>query len=289
MVFNRLLALAVLGSLLGAFPAQAKKLKPSEIPVLPPILTTYDVYVGGLHLITSHIWFEQQKNAYHVVVKAKTRGLWGRFLPWNTVLDARGDINGKYLEPKAFYTRDEWKRKPKITTLKFDGRGDVVPDFDPPNTDKNREIVTPEQRKGALDPASALLQMLAHVAIDQSCAVPVPVFDGKRRFDITGRDVGFHTTQSDGYGVYNGRARLCAADFEMISGEWKDREQARFWQKTPTERGREPFLIWLASPAVGLPELPVRMESGSIAGLIVVHLSSWRYATEEEVGAQSRR
>ena len=128
--------------------------------------------------------------------------------------------------------------------------------------------------------------MLAHVAIRNSCALPVPVFDGKRRFDITGRDGGYADTDAEDYGVYTGRARLCHVDFKMISGEWKDREHARFWPKTETESGREAFHIWLASPVGGLPELPVRLESGSIAGLIVVHLSSWRYVSTEEIKAQ---
>jgi len=294
-MFLRVFLLAALVVLLPLSPAEAKKPRlrpvaietPSKIPVLRPILTTYDVYVGGFHLVTSSIWFEEIDDAYHVVVKAGTRGIWGRLFPWNTVLDARGAIKGDLLKPKEFFTRDAWDNKPKITKLHFDKTGDAVPEFDPPNRDENREIVTPEQRKGSLDPVTALLQMLAHVAVDKTCAIPVPVFDGKRRFDITGRDVGMDFTDGDDYGLYRGNARLCAAEFTMISGEWKDREHARFWKKTETEAGREPFQIWLASPAPGLPELPVRMETGSIAGLVVVHLSSWRYATPEEIKAQN--
>jgi hypothetical protein len=297
MKLKQAILLGIMAAVLPFASAEAKKpsrphapavaqAAPSRIPVLPPIFTAYDVYVGGFHLVASNIWFEEENNAYHVVVKAGTHGFWARLFPWNTILDARGNINGDRLEPKEFFTRDEWGHKPKITKLHFDGKGDVVPEFDPPSHDENREIVTTEQRHGALDPITALLQMLAHVAVDKSCATPVPVFDGKRRFDITGRDAGYDVTEGEEYGVYSGKARLCHADFKMISGEWKDREHARFWQKTENEAGREPFEIWLASPAPGLPEMPVRLESGSIAGLVVVHLSSWRYATSEEIKAQ---
>ncbi len=283
MKFRQAILLTAVCAFLPFAAAEAKAAQASKIPVLKPIHTTYDVYVGGFHLLTSNIWFEEQKNAYHVVVKAGTDGFIGWLFPWSTILDAHGRINGNRFEPKEFFTRDEWDNKPKITKLHFNRKGSVVPEFIPPNTDKNREIVTEQQRRGALDPVTALLQMLAHVAVDNSCAIPVPVFDGKRRFDITGRDAGTDYTDSDDYGVYNGNARLCAADFKMISGEWKDREHANFWKKTETEAGREPFQIWLASPAKGLPELPVRLESGSVAGLVVVHLSSWRYATSDEI------
>jgi len=261
------------------------------IPPLPPLFTTYDVYIGGIHLVAAKVWFEEEGSKYHAVVKAETVGIWGRFFPWNTILDAHGRIKGGRFEPQEFFTRDDWDHKPKITKLHFNqkgkNKGDVVPEFDPPNHDENREFVTLEQRRMALDPITALLQMLAHVAIDNSCAIPVPVFDGKRRFDITGSDAGSDVTEGEDYGVYSGKARLCNADFRMISGEWKDREHARFWQKTETESGREPFHIWLAAVAPNLPDIPVRLESGSIAGLVVVHLSSWRYATAAEIKAEA--
>ena len=276
--------------------AQAKKphrhvpsapvVEPQLIPALPPLFTTYDVYVGGLHLVQAHIWFEEQGSTYHAIVKAETRGIWARLFPWHTVLESHGRIVGDRFAPQEFLTHDEWGYKPKITKLHFTGTGDVVPEFDPPNRDENREIVTVEQRHNALDPVTALLQMLAHVAVQKSCAVPVPVFDGKRRFDIMGHDAGTDVTNADDYGVYSGSARLCDAEFKMISGDWKDREHARFWQKTETEPGREPFHIWLASVAPDLPEIPVRLESGSIAGLVVVHLSGWQYVSGDESKAQ---
>lgn len=297
MLFRRSIIFGLMLAVLPFAPAQAKKphrhpappvieVAPSRIPALPPLFTTYDVYVGGFHLVAAQVWFQEQNNAYHAIVRAGTYGFWGRLFPWNTILEAHGLIKGDMLQPQEFYTRDEWGHKPKITKLHFNGKGDVIPEFDPPNHDENREIVTPEQRLHSLDPITALLQMLVHVAVDKSCATPVPIFDGKRRFDITGRDDGYDTTEGDEYGVYSGKARLCAADFKMISGDWKDREHARFWQKTETEPGREPFHIWLASPAPDLPEMPVRLESGSIGGLVVMHLSSWRYATAEEIKAQ---
>ncbi len=296
----RIIPLTLLLLLLPLSAAQAKKphhhahpavtsppvVEPQLIPAVPPIVTTYDVYVGGLHLIQARIWFEEQGNKYHSIVRAQTRGIWARLFPWNTVLDSYGHIVGDRFEPQEFFTRDDWGHKPKITKLHFDPVGGVVPEFDPPSHDENREIVTLEQRRHALDPVTALLQMLAHVSVQKSCATPVPVFDGKRRFDITGHDAGEGVTNGEDYGVYTGVARLCDASFTMISGEWKDREHARFWKKSETEEGREPFHIWLAALAPDLPKMPVRLESGSIAGLVVVHLSAWGYVSADEIKAQ---
>jgi len=143
--------------------------------------------------------------------------------------------------------------------------------------------VTDAQKRGALDPVTALLQMLAHVAVDQSCDVKVPVFDGKRRFDLNGEDRGEENVDDKDYGVYSGPARVCSVDFTMIAGEWKDREKNRFWEKEGGGQGRDPFHIWLASLDTKLPELPVRLDSTSAFGDVYVHLTQWHYATKDEI------
>jgi hypothetical protein len=111
----------------------------------------------------------------------------------------------------------------------------------------------------------------------------VKVFDGKRRFDITGKDVGMEDINDKDYGIYEGPARLCETGFDMIAGEWKDRKPTRFWQKSDTEEGREPFQIWLAILDPKLSELPVRLETGSVFGLVYIHLTNWRYANSDEI------
>lgn len=264
--------------------AQAKPHRPSQgIPNLKPVVVTYDVYVGGVHFLTADVLFEEQKQKYHSIVKAHTYGFWYKMLPWDTRLDASGNIVGDHFVPVEFHTRDVFKNKPKTTRLVFDGKGNITPEFDPPSHDENRDSVTADQRRGALDPVTALLQMLASSAIQKNCAVTVPVFDGKRRFDIAATDSGMDTIDEEGYSVYKGPARICDATFNMVAGAWKEGEKSGFWKLNEKEAGREPFHIWLASLASELPEMPVRLESGSVWGLIVMHLSQWRYAGPDDL------
>ena len=250
------------------------------IPVIPPVVVSYDIYVGGLHLMSADILFQEQRGQYHSHVKAHTAyGFWYNHLPWDTMLDAVGTIKKDRFIPSEFKTIDEWKHHPKETRLHFDVEGNVSPEFIPPSHDENREVVSEDRRRGSLDPVTAMLQLLAQVAVMGNCQATVAVFDGKRLFQISGHDEHMEDIDGENYGIYKGSARLCTADFEMQAGEWKEKDhiQNGFWQLNGKERGREPFSIWLASPEAGLPELPVRMQSGSIWGLIVVHLSGWRY------------
>lgn len=266
----------------GAF-AKTHKPAAQSIPNVKPLIVTYDIYVGGVHFLTADILFLQQKKKYHSVVKARTYGFWHDILPWETTLDAAGDIADDRLLPSQFHTRDVFKNKPKTTSLKFDKKGDITAEFDPPSHDSNREVVTPEQKRGSLDPVSALVQMLASSAIDRQCNMTVPVFDGKRRFDITSVDRGMDAIDDDDYSVYKGSAHLCDATFTMVAGAWKEGEKSGFWKLNEKEQGREPFHIWLATLSPELPEMPVRLESGSVWGLIVMHLARWRYAAPDDL------
>ena len=275
--------LCLLLLLLAPATAYAKsKAEPVLIPAVPPVVLTYDVYVGGIHLVTADIAFQERGDTYRARVLGKSYGVVYKLFPWNTELKVQGKIRGDHFVPKEFYTRDVWNNNPKITWLHFQKNGDVKPQFDPPNNDQNREQVTFEQRRGTLDPVTGLLQMLANVAVHNSCTKTVPIFEGKRRFDITGVDTGYEAIDDGDYSVFHGVARTCDANFTMVAGEWKERPPDRFWSRNDKEQGREPFHIWLAR--VGdLPEMAIRLESGSVWGLIVMHLSAWHYATPDEL------
>ena len=279
-----LLLLVVFLTLPYSAMAKPKTVAKSLIPAIPPIVVTYDVYVGGVHLMTADVFFEQKATRYRARVLGKTAGIWYKIIPWDTELKVDGAIRRDKFVPHEFFTRDVWGHKPRVTWLHFQKNGDVKPDFDPPNTDTNREIVGPALRRGSLDPVTGLLQLLANVAVHQSCETTVPVFEGKRRFDITGIDVGHEDIDEGDYSAFKGTARTCDAEFKMVAGEWNDRKPDHFWSRNDKEQGRDPFHIWLGSLAKGLPEMAVRLESGSVWGLIVMHLSSWHYATPEEKG-----
>lgn len=276
------LILMMLMLLSGAVDAKPQAGSRVLIPTLPPVTVTYDVYVGGVHLMKADVTFEERSARYRARVIGKTVGIWYKLFPWDTELKVEGKIRGDQFIPSEFYTHDVWGHKARTTWLHFLKNGDVKPAFDPPNTDKNREPIAFEQRRGSLDPVTGMLQLLANVAVHDSCVVTVPIFEGRRRFDITGIDVGHEDIDEAEYSAFAGEARSCDAEFNMVAGEWKDRPPDRFWTRNDKESGREPFHIWLGSLAKGLPEMPVRLESGSVWGLIIMHLSTWHYATAEE-------
>lgn len=278
-------ALLLFALILAAAPARAEA--PARIPDLKPVMTTYNVYVGGIRFVTANILFQESRKKYRTFVQGSTYGLWYRLAPWHTTLEAEGSIKRDHFVPSAFHTRDLWGKKPHATDMRFTGNGNIKTEFQPPRNDDGQQAVSDDLKRGALDPVTALLQMLAHVATEEDCDIKVPVYDGKRRFDLDGIDKGVEQIDEEDYGVYKGPARVCDVNFTMIAGDWQDHKKNLFWKNDKGENIREPFHISLASPAPGVPELPVRLESGSPWGDIVIHLAEWHYATPSELKAKT--
>ena len=264
----------------AVFPAARAVASPGQqIPVFRPIMSTYDVYVGGIHFLTADILFQEQGGKYRSRVEGHTYGVWHKLLPWDTALQAHGAIHRDHFVPTEFETHNVFGKKVKVTKLYFEKNGDIKAEFQPPSTDVGRDQVSLDQKRGALDPVTALLQMLAYLAVEKNCNVTVPIYDGKRRFDITAADDGFEDIDEGDYGVFKGNARTCQANFTSIAGEWKGEEKDKFWKTEGNgDNTRPPFHIWLGKVSPDLPELPVRLDSGSVWGVIVMHLTKWRYA-----------
>src|SRR5580704_11322222 len=151
-IFTLLFVLLLWAAPLDAQPAP-------HLPKLKPVMTTYDVYVGGIHFLTADILFQEQAGTYKTHLHAHTAGYLYKVLKWDGDVSSTGHIKGNQLIPVSYRNLDVWRDKPKTTQLDFDGKGGIKAAFEPPNTDQNRDVVTDEQKRGALDPVTALLQM----------------------------------------------------------------------------------------------------------------------------------
>ncbi len=255
----------------------AEKVIPSQLPVLKPVIAEYDIYVGGLHL-SRHV-FREDENRFDIRAHARTRGFWGWMLPWRADLESQGRIEVSRFKPETHKNASTWKDETKTIAFNYDRNQNINVVFEPSETpSEERNIVSDKEKRGALDPLSGILQLLGDLAVNKHCWGSEPLFDGRRRFDLVGEDKGRGFTDPDEYGLYKGEARRCDVHFNMVAGEWKDRERSRFWMHKDGTPGREPFEIWLAQLSPDLPELAVRAESPSAWGRIAVHLKGWRYA-----------
>jgi Protein of unknown function (DUF3108) len=232
---------------------------------------TYDVYLGALHIFTFDVNMSLQPDRYRVTAEGGTRGLIGFLYRWKMKLAAEGSGDNDRIEPRRYVAETDWQRNPRTLDLRFlgDGRYDLqqVP---PPEPDPDIEGGLPEALpEGTVDPLSLAVAASRALAKSGGCDQTVPVFDGRRRFDLIVKHVDETTLAPNAYSVYQGAAVRCSFSMKRISGFRKSWKSSRQWDADSSA----PPTIWVAEIRHDLPPVPVRYEGKIALGTIVIHLT----------------
>ncbi len=237
-----------------------------------PVKASYRVFVGGITALDIDATLEMTGDRYRIAVTAVTGGTIGRLLTWRTASETDGSRRGTDLKPVSHRQTSQLRGEPRNVTLTYDPQGDVSASVSPPAADDGREPVPPALQRGTLDPLSAVLDLLIGLGASEGCDRSLPVFDGRRRYDMVFSEVGRRIVDPSRYSTFSGIALQCRVTYKPVAGYARSSSGGRFWQRTdPADR--PPVNIWLAPVAAGAPPLPVRLETDSDFGGVVVHLT----------------
>ncbi|WP_192499275.1 DUF3108 domain-containing protein [Skermanella pratensis] len=228
----------------------------------------YAIYAGGFEVLQASILLDIGRDDYEVEVSAETQGLIGTFFPWQNLSRSVGLLRDGEAAPRSHRQSGTWRGRERAVSLDYDGSGRVVADVRPPDDPSERDPVPPEMVPGTTDPLSAVLSVATGVASGRGCTGTVPVFDGRRRYDLNFRTLGDRQLAPNRYSVFSGPAVHCEVTSTVLAGQWK-----RDGAVTEQER-RAPISLMLAPVVEGLPPVPVRLEGESRFGDVVMHLTS---------------
>jgi hypothetical protein len=140
--------------------------------------------------------------------------------------------------------------------------------FTPP--DDAEEPAAPELLEGSLDPATALLAAVRSVAETASCAGPLPVFDGKRRYDVSFANLPRQVLQKTGSSGFSGEASVCRLKVKPLHGF-----------KPGKRNALDGTMIWFGMAVAQAPPVPVRIETEISLGAVSIELGSARWANQQ--------
>ncbi len=242
-------------------------------PPKPAVGLDYKIYIGGLEALAANLTIAADPARYDVEIKATTAGAIGRIFPWVIHIASKGNVAGDHLQPVEHIQRTNFQGKDRSTTLVYDGHGGfldrkVVPD---PGEDQ-RDPVPPEQTRDTLDIVSGVLAGLRNVDRTGSCAGRVPVFDGRRRFDLIYSDDGHKMLEPSDVAPYGGDTLKCVVKVEPVAGFWRKNQKKFFTRKVDGEDQVVPIEVYIARVGAAHMEVPVRIESTSPFGPLVLNL-----------------
>lgn len=237
----------------------------------------YDVYAGGFKALNASLVMDLDKKAYDMALNAETQGVIGSLFPWKASFNTAGHADAKgALIPSLYTERSSWRRKVSFKEMSYSPTGKVLKtilqDNGKTTTDRDINSILSDH---AVDVLTGTLTMLQSAKNTRKCNGKFPVFDGKRRFNITLNDMGTDILPPSRYSTFKGEAMRCTLTVEPVAGFAK-KDAKRGWMavQNHTEKLNKRPTLWLARMQDSDQVVPVRMEIASDYGSVVAHLST---------------
>lgn len=247
--------------LLAAAPAAAEK---------RDVDLSYSIYVGGFQVATLKIDMDLATAEYDIAAQVKTTGLVGRMFPWWMKAYSRGQIVDAGVMPVSAGQKNNWRGRERFIDMKFTDGVARIDRIAPKPDNDDRDRVPAEMRTGVLDLASAIISIIRRMDSAEPCAVEVPVFDGRRRYDLVSVPDGSDKLKPNGYTPYVGETVNCIVSVRKKAGFKKNDDSG--WN----DKGRS-ARVWMGKAFGDVPPVPVRLTLNTPIGALIAHLSAAEY------------
>lgn len=231
---------------------------------------SYSIYVGGFQVAALKIDMDLATASYDIAAKVKTTGLVGRMFPWWMQAYSRGQIVSAGVLPVSAGQKNTWRGRERYIDMKFtDGVARIDRIAPKPHKD-DRDKVPEEMRTGVLDLASAIVSIIRRMDSAEPCSVEVPVFDGRRRYDLVSVPDGSDKLKPSGYTPFVGETVNCIVSVRKKAGFKKNDDSG--WN----DKGRS-ARVWMGKAFGEVPPVPVRLTLNTPLGDLIAHLSAAAY------------
>ncbi|MGY6660736.1 MAG: DUF3108 domain-containing protein [Glycocaulis sp.] len=264
MRLKALLAMTAL-AVLPALPASAD----TGTRLAAPPESLFVQYSGSLLLIPvanisiNAVW---PGDTYSATATFQSGGLLRWFDDTNIEAGVSGYVREDGLDPWRYQHLNHASGKGRIVAVNF-VEGMAVPDINPPFGSMGDPAASDEDRTGAIDPISGILNMMLTApmtANGEPCSGSVPIFDGRARYNLRLENGGMGNVNTR---AWSGEALVCRAYVEPISGYEEG--------KRPTEEDTSrPVTMWLAQH--GDVWVPVRYRANTRIGNLTINATHLR-------------
>jgi hypothetical protein len=248
--------------------ARAAALEPGRVSL------SYEIYSGGFHLATVDLDLAMAGARYDITTRLQTAGFLSWFLPWSQVSATEGTVLDGAMAPVRHRSEGQVRGRKRTVEIDYEkGRVSAVRVEPAPADDEQRDEVPPAMRREGIDPISAILGAVQRLSNGRGCEGRLPVFDGRRRYDLVLTDRGHRAMPETRYSMFAGNAVLCDFAYEPIAGHIRRQPDPDLPDKRGVQSGRV-----YAAVAAGSLVMPVRVEIDSDWGKTVAHLREVRRA-----------
>ena len=268
---SRLRAALAAGALLAAFLAMTL---PRPAQSAEAVALGYEGYLGGLHLLSAEVEIVRGEERYRMETNAEGRGLVGWLLEWRSKAVTEGVIAADGTPRPVRHSRDIAQRGRKAKAIYIEYREDGVPLVARMRVGDEAKFTPLSERKGTMDPMSAVTAIMDQMAGGAPCEGKYAVFDGKERYDVTAEPGKPGMLTGNRYTMFSGEAMRC----DLVLTPIDDRKKKvlgnpRMRGIQPVDDGSIKLTMWFASPVDGVSAVPVLASASTDFGGLRIYLT----------------
>lgn len=224
----------------------------------------YGAYYLGLKLMETSVEASFGPDSYEAHSLYRTGGLISWAKRYEIASSVRGVTDGERLLPAWFQHRD-LLGEDRTTTMAFTPE-DIVAVSEPAHGSMGQPPATREQRAGALDLISGIMQVSMNFGDDPAwpCGRDVPIFDGKQRYDLRMAYAGREAAETE---AYTGPVVVCQVYYVPVAGYDPEDWPKEHYLNTP-------LTVWLTDSETDDFHVPVRFSYPVGIGTLVIEAKS---------------
>jgi len=234
-----------------------------------PVELRIEVYgFAGFHVLTNRTSLAVSEDRYSITMDLDTRGIASIFVDLTSHSQVNGQLVRDAVHPDAYH--GDLRRNGVDRHYRMDYRtdGTVATDATPPSP-ALRTSAAADQLRGTVDQLTAFFILERQLARRGTCALVVPVFDGRNRYNLRFTDAGPETLSPEGRQHFSGRTQVCNVAREDLVDFPTNGDQSEGTYRT----GK----IWYAQvKGSGAQMVPVRMEFNTEFGMVEGYLAELR-------------
>lgn len=235
------------------------------------VLLDYSIYASGLRVADCVVDLTLDTGAYNIGLFSEPRGIVSWITRWQYEARSTGVLQSHGTLPLSHETERRRRSGGRKFRIAYDDLGPVQETHEPP---KLLTLPVPaENKSGTLDPLSATVALIRGVSLAGGCPSDLPIYDGRRRFDISFVESETVHLDKSRFSAFEGEAIRCRLQFTPIAGDFDLDDRSSFWYEEALEERQ--IDMWLA-PILGedAPPIPVKLHGVGRYGPFYIHLTS---------------
>jgi len=231
---------------------------------------TFEAYGGGLPLANGSLRLTLDgTKRYDARLESANASWFNMITRFRYEAEAAGTVSNPSVAPVRFRGERNSRSKRDVTALTYGGGG-VTVQTEPPMNPEKAALVPESARRGSVDPLSAGIGVVVTAGGASACTGTYPVYDGRRRYDVTVKPAGSTVLEPSKRRMASGTAKRCVVSLKPVAGFQTDKDRPNRFFVEGAERAA---VVWFL-PVQGRT-IPVQVEVETDFGSFFVHTTGF--------------